>query len=188
MDFRITEEQLKEIVKRLAEDIYNFFKEKQLNSIYFIIILTSSLIFASDLMRELSKLGMKLKTDTIRVKSYKGRESGDLQIKKDDFLQKNLNGKNILIVDDIYDTGETIHFIKKIILDLYRPNVLEFCCLLNKIHSNKTKEVEVKFIGMDVPDVFIVGYGLDYNGRYREVPYITTIDNLNYHALKGLDS
>jgi len=178
MEFTITEKELEGIVKRLAIEIKSFFREKNIESLYFIIILTSSLIFASDLMRELSKLGLRLKTDTIRAKSYKGKKSGDLIIKKDDFLQKNLNGKNILIVDDIYDTGETIYNIKKLILDLYRPNILEFCCLLKKIHQNRVRKVEVRFIGAEVPDAFIVGYGLDYDGKYREIPYITTVDEV----------
>jgi hypoxanthine phosphoribosyltransferase len=178
MEFNITEEELEKIVRRLANEIFVYFNQKNIDTVYFIIILTSSLVFASDLMRELSKLGLKLRTDMIRAKSYKGKESGELKIRSDDFLQKDLNNENILIVDDIYDTGETLFNIKKLVLDLYKPNMLEFCCLLNKIHQNRTQEVAVKFIGKDVPDVFIVGYGLDHDGKYREIPYITTIDQL----------
>ena len=179
MKFKITEEELQLIVKRLANEIYDYFKAKSIDYIYFIIILTSSLVFASDLMRELSKLGMRLRTDTIRAKSYKGKESGILDVKKDDFLQKSLTNKNLLVVDDIYDTGETLHGIKELILDLYKPKMLEFCCLLNKNTPNKSKDVNVKFIGVEVPDEFIVGYGLDYDGKYREKPYIITIDQVD---------
>jgi hypoxanthine phosphoribosyltransferase len=178
MEFKINETELNKTVKNLANKVFTYFNEKGIDSIYFIIILTSSLVFASDLMRELSRLGMKLRTDTIRAKSYKGKESGELNIRADDFLQINLDKKNVLVVDDIYDTGETIFHIKQHILELYKPNLLEFCCLLNKIQPNKTKNIDVRFIGIDVPDKFIVGYGLDYNGKYRELPYITEIEQL----------
>ena len=178
MEFKISEQDLKDIVKRRANEINSYFRDKNIDSIYFIIILTSSLIFASDLMRELSRLGMKLQTDTIRAKSYKGKTSGELKIKKEDFLQKNLNNKNLLVVDDIYDTGETLYNIQQLILNLYKPNLLEFCCLLNKQIPKKSRKIDVRFIGIEVPDVFIVGYGLDYDGKYREIPYITTIDQI----------
>jgi hypoxanthine phosphoribosyltransferase len=181
-DFEISETELKKIVEKLATKINEFYNEKNINFVYFIIILTSSLIFASDIMRELSKLGMVLRTDTIRAKSYKGKKSGEVKIRVDDFLQIDLNEKNILIVDDILDTGETLHHIREQILNIYKPNTLEFCCLLNKIHERRVRDVDVRFIGIDIPDKFVVGYGLDYNGKYRELPYLTTIDQLE----KGL--
>ena len=178
MEFKITEKELNKIVKRIAKEISDYYNEKNIKSIYFIIILTSSLIFASDLMRELSRLGMSLRTDTILAKSYKGKESGEVKIRVDDFLQIDLNEKNILIVDDILDTGETLYHIKKQILSIYKPKTLEFCCLLNKIHERRAKDVDVMFIGIDIPDEFVVGYGLDYNGKYRELPYLTIIDQI----------
>jgi len=76
------------------------------------------------------------------------------------------------------DTGETLYHIREQILSLYKPNTLEFCCLLNKIHERRTKEIEVRFIGIDIPDEFVVGYGLDYNGKYRELPYLTSVDQI----------
>jgi len=178
MEFKITEEELEKTVKKLANDIFIYLKERKIDTIYFIIILTSSFVFAADLMRELSRLGIKLRSDTIRAKSYKGKESGDLDIKVDDFLKIDLNNKNILIVDDILDTGETIYHVREHIVNLYNPNMLEFCCLLNKIHKRRTKDVYVRFLGINIPDKFIVGYGLDFNGKYRELPYITTIDQI----------
>ena len=178
MEFKITEKEIDDIVSKLAREISDYFKEQQINFLYFIVILTSSLVFASDLMRKLSRLGIFLQTDAVRAKSYKGKTSGDIKIRVDDFIQIDLNEKHVLIVDDIFDTGETLYHIREQILNIYKPKTLDFCCLLNKIHERRVKKIDVRFIGIDIPDEFVVGYGLDYNGKYRELPYLTTIDQI----------
>jgi hypoxanthine phosphoribosyltransferase len=175
MKFLINEEQIRERVKKLAQEIYNFFIEQKIDFIYLIFILTSSFVFASDLMRVLSKLGLKIQTDVISVKSYVGTESGEISINPDDIYRHNLNNKNILIVDDILDTGKTLTYVKKQILDTYKPKILEFCCFLEKDRPNREYDFKVKFLGFKIPDVFVVGYGLDCDGKNRELPYITEI-------------
>ncbi|MFX1573583.1 MAG: phosphoribosyltransferase [Promethearchaeota archaeon] len=176
MKFTIKEEEIKERVNELAQEVYNFFKEKEIDFIYLIFILTSSFVFASDLMRVLSKLGLKIQTDVISVKSYVGVQSGDISINPDDIYRQNLNNKNILIVDDILDTGKTLTYVKKQILETYKPRILEFCCFLEKDKPNRKFNFKVRFLGFKIPDVFVVGYGLDCEGRGRELPYITEIN------------
>ena len=175
MVFIITEEQIKGRVHELAQEIYEFFSEKKIEFIYLIFILTSSFVFASDLMRVLSKLGLKIQTDVISVKSYVGMESGEISINPDDIYRHNLNDKNILIVDDILDTGKTLTYVKKQILEAYNPKILEFCCFLEKDKPDRDFDFKVRFLGFMIPDLFVVGYGLDYNGKNRELPYITEV-------------
>jgi hypoxanthine phosphoribosyltransferase len=175
MEFIINEEQIEKKVQELAKKIYNFFNEKKIDFIYLIFILTSSFMFASDLMRKLSQLGLKVQTDVISVKSYVGTMPGDITINPDDIYRHNLNDKNILIVDDILDTGKTLTYVRKQILEAYTPNILEFCCFLEKDKPTRKLNFIVKFIGFRIPDLFVVGYGLDHDGLHRELPYITEI-------------
>ena len=178
MEFIINEEHIEKKVQELAQEIYDFFNEKQIDFIYLIFILTSSFMFASDLMRELSQLGLKIQTDVVTVKSYVGTVSRDITINPDDIYRQNLNDKNILIVDDILDTGKTLTYVRKQILEAYKPKVLEFCCFLEKDKPKRKLDFDVRFIGFRIPDLFVVGYGLDYDGKYRELPYITEIKQL----------
>ncbi|MHA2392613.1 MAG: phosphoribosyltransferase [Promethearchaeota archaeon] len=175
MKFTITEEQIKERVDELAQEVYDFFKNEQIDFLYLIFILTSSFVFASDLMRALSKLGLEIQTDVISVKSYVGTESGDIIINPDDIYRQNLNDKNILIVDDILDTGKTLTYVKKQILETYKPRILEFCCFLEKNKSQREFNFKVRFVGFKIPDLFVIGYGLDCDGKNRELPYVTEI-------------
>ena len=178
MVFIITEEQIKDRVYELAKEIHEFFSEKKIEFIYLIFILTSSFVFASDFMRVLSKLGLKIQTDVISVKSYVGVESGDITINPDDIYRHNLNDKNILIVDDILDTGKTLTYVKRQILETYKPKILEFCCFLEKDKPDREYDFHVKFLGFKIPDVFVIGFGLDWDGKGRELPYITEIDQV----------
>lgn len=178
MEVIINEEQIEEKVQDLAQKIYDFFNNKKVDFIYLIFILTSSFMFASDLMRILSQLGLKIQTDVISVKSYVGTKSGDIIVNPDDIYRQNLNDKNILIVDDILDTGKTLTYVRKQILEAYKPKILEFCCFLVKDRPKRKLDFDVRFIGFRIPDLFVVGYGLDYEGKHRELPYITEIKQL----------
>jgi len=179
MEFIITEEEINNRVKELANKIQGHYKNKyNVEYIYFILILTSSFIFASDLMRNLSKLSMKLKTDVISIKSYVGIHSGPIQAKIDDIYRENLNNKHVLVVDDILDTGATLNHVHKQILNSYTPKTLDFCCLLKKQNERRKLDFNVKFVGFEIPDFFIVGYGLDHNGDYRELPYLISLEQI----------
>jgi hypoxanthine phosphoribosyltransferase len=98
--------------------------------------------------------------------------SGIVKIVKD--LDEPLEGKNVLIVEDIIDTGHTLNHLSKLLMDR-GPKSIEICTLLNK-PSRREKEVPVKYSCFEIPDKFVVGYGLDYDQRYRNLPYIGVVE------------
>ena len=172
MDFQITEHEIKTRVKELAEEIHNYYKKKRIDEIHFIFITTSSFIFASDLIRELSLFDLKLISDHLSIRSYSGLNSLKVDISEVELNRLNLDKKIILIVDDILDTGKTLVSLKKRINERYKPLMIDFCCLMRKTEINRNLDFEIRFIGFEIPNVFVVGYGLDYNGFYRELSFI----------------
>ena len=133
-------------------------------------ILKGAFITISDLAK---RLKVDVSFDFMSVSSYEGTEtSGQVKIEKD--LDIDISGKNILIVEDIFDTGLTLKHIKED-LKLQNPASLEICALLNKRIPNKVA-VDVKYIGFEIEDRFVVGYGLDYAEKYRELPHISCLD------------
>ena len=133
-------------------------------------ILKGAFITISDLAK---RLKVDVSFDFMSVSSYEGTEtSGQVKIEKD--LDIDISGKNILIVEDIFDTGLTLKHIKED-LKLQNPASLEICALLNKRIPDKVA-VDVKYIGFEIEDRFVVGYGLDYAEKYRELPHISCLD------------
>ena len=135
-------------------------------------ILKGSFIFMADLIRELSKNNINIEAYFIDAKSYNGSTSTEkVKISGDLTFVEN---KSVIIVEDIYDTGLTL---KKIINDIlkYKPNSLEVCVLLYK-EKQRDHEVKIDYIGFKIPDKFVVGYGLDYNEKFRGLPYIGVIE------------
>ena len=171
-NFKISSKDIDLRVKELSQEIYEFYNSNNVSSLYFIFLLTSSFIFASDLLRKLSLYDLKIKTDVIAVKSYTGTQSTEIKLNLDDLERINLNNKAILIVDDILDTGNTLNHVRKEFLGRYNPKMIDFCCLLKKPDNLKRMDFNVQFIGFEIPKIFVVGYGLDYEGLYRELPYI----------------
>ncbi len=131
--------------------------------------LKGAFIFLADLCRNISA---PLFLDFIATTSYKGTKStGDVRIIKD--LKMDVRGKNILLVEDIIDTGYTVDYIIKY-LKLHRPKSLKICTLLDK-KSKRKVPIDIDYTGFVVGNMFLVGYGLDYNERYREVGYIAEL-------------
>ncbi len=129
-------------------------------------ILKGSFLFLADLVRAIN---LPLEVDFMSVSSYRGTKStGVVKILKD--LDVDVDGKHILIVEDIVDTGLTLRYLLEN-LETRRPASIEVCALLDKSAVRK-ENVEVRFSGFECPNAFVVGYGLDYDGRYRNVPYI----------------
>jgi len=129
-------------------------------------VLRGCVHFFSDLSR-----AMKSPTqfDFIQAMSYQGTESsGEVQLVKD--LSQSIAGKNVLLVEDIYDTGRTLEYVRGNLLNR-DPKRVEIAALLSK-PSRRLIEVDVRFVGFEIPDAFVVGYGLDYNGQYRGLPDI----------------
>lgn len=155
-------------VKELGKEISESYKDKNL---IVVSLLRGSFIFAADLVRELS---IPVEIDFITTASYGNDEisSGLVQIVQD--LRTNIEGKDILIVDDIMDSGHTL---KRVIehLEEKNPNSVKVCVMLDK-PSRRQVELSPDYTGFAIPDVFIVGYGLNYGDHYRNVPYIFTFD------------
>lgn len=120
-------------------------------------------------MAELSKyLTIDLTYDFMHVSSYVGALSGQLNIKKD--MEQNAEGKDVLIVEDIIDTGNTLNIVKKLLLDRGAKSV-KIVTLLDKYECRKV-EIEGDYVGFKMPNVFAVGFGLDFNEKYRNLPYV----------------
>ncbi|WP_373899553.1 hypoxanthine phosphoribosyltransferase [Haloimpatiens sp. FM7315] len=159
-----TEEKLEDKIRELGRQISEDYQGKE---IILIGILKGSVIFMSELAKNIK---VPCNLDFMDVSSYgnSSETSGVVKILKD--LDFEIKGKDILIVEDIIDTGVTLKYLTKY-LKSRNPNSLEIVCMLNKPDRRKA-EINVKYIGYEVPDFFLVGYGLDYAEKYRNLPYI----------------
>ncbi|SKA10952.1 hypoxanthine phosphoribosyltransferase [Selenihalanaerobacter shriftii] len=130
-------------------------------------ILRGGIMFMADLARHVD---LPVIFDFMDVSSYEGTESsGVVRVIKD--LEENIENKNVLIVEDIIDTGLTLKHVVDF-LETRDPASIRVCTLLDKPERRTEKQVEVDYNGFEIPDKFVVGYGLDYNEKYRNVPYI----------------
>jgi hypoxanthine phosphoribosyltransferase len=159
----ITEEQLARRVRVLARDVQRDFSGREL---VVISLLTGTVMFLADLLRNLS---MPLRLDFMGVSSYgSGTESGKLVFTKE--LRLNVRGRDVLLVDDILDTGRTMVRVKAK-LELLKPRRIKTCVLLNKA-ARRTEPIEADYVGFEIPDYFVIGYGLDFAERYRNLPFV----------------
>jgi hypoxanthine phosphoribosyltransferase len=142
------------------------------DDLHLICVLKGAFVFLADLVRTIDKATT---IDFLAVSSYaKGTTStGEVRLLKD--LDVALDGRDVLIVEDIVDTGLTLHYLQDI-LRARRPKSLRTVCLLSK-PSRRKVDVPVDYIGFTIDDRFVVGYGLDFNGRYRSLPYIGVLDS-----------
>ena len=163
----VSEDELKTLVTRLADEIRNDYRGRDL---LLVGLLKGSFVFMADLVRELS---LPVEVDFMSATSYSGREStGELVILKG--LNDTVHDRHVLIVEDIIDTGLTLNRIRERLL-MESPASLEICTLIDK-PVRRQAEVPVKYVGKEIPDLFIVGYGIDFDQKYRWLPYIGTID------------
>ena len=163
-----SEEQVAERIAQLAGQINEKYREEPL---HLICILKGSVFFFTELAKRLT---MPVTIDFMAASSYEDGtvSTGKLEIRKD--LDEPLEGRHCLIVEDIVDTGKTLSMVKKMLL-ARNPASLEICALLDK-PSRREAEIETEYIGYEVPDQFIVGYGLDYAQKYRNLPYIGVLE------------
>ena len=159
-----SEEQLKTRVQEIAREIERDYAGKE---IMLISVLRGSFIFMADLCRAID---LPCTLDFMAVSSYgKGTSSsGQVQITKD--LSEDISGRHIIVVEDILDSGNTLSYLLQL-LQARSPASVRLCTLLDK-PSRRTKEVELHYSGFTIPDYFVVGYGLDYAEKYRNLPYI----------------
>ena len=165
----ISKEKIEKRIEELAEEISKDYEGK---SIEFIVVLKGAVIFAVELAM---KVRPNIRFDFIEISSYSGTEStGVLKVNKD--LKADIEGKDVLIVEDIIDTGRTLSYLRDYLLSK-NPNSLKICTLVNK-PSRRIVDVPIDYNGFDIEDKFIVGYGFDIDGDYRNMPYIGYIEKI----------
>ncbi|MCX6544239.1 MAG: hypoxanthine phosphoribosyltransferase [Acidobacteria bacterium] len=165
----ISAEQIQQRVKELAADIRrDFANEPQL---HFVSVLKGAFMFLGDLIRAMDR---PVTIDFMAVSSYgkSTTSSGEVRVLKD--LDTGLEGRNVVIIEDIVDTGLTLAYLQEI-LHARGPKSLRTACLLSK-PSRRVVEVKVDYIGFTIEDRFVVGYGLDYAEQYRHLPYLGALD------------
>lgn len=161
-----SKEDIAEIVARLGAEITEHYKTSD-KELIVVGLLRGSFVFMADLVREIK---CPMVTDFMTVSSYgdETESSGDVKIVMD--LDESITDRDVLLVEDIIDTGNTFSKVVHL-LDNRKPASLKICTLLNK-PSRRQVEVEIDFCGIDIPDEFVCGYGLDYAQKFRNVPYI----------------
>ncbi len=160
----ISESEIQDRVRELGACISKDYSGKDL---LLICVLKGGVLFLSDLLRAIT---IPVSIDFMATSSYgAGTESsGVVRILKD--LDVPIEGRDVLVVEDIIDTGHTLDYLLRI-LDERRPASLRICTLLNKAERREV-EIQVDYIGFEIPNEFVVGYGLDYGERYRNLPYV----------------
>jgi len=161
----ITEEQIRAKVRELGALISADYAE---TSVTLVSVLKGSLPFMADLMRSIA---IPVQIDLMEVSSYGGattETSGLVRILKD--LSSSISGRDVLIVEDIIDTGLTLNYLLRYLREK-GPASLRICCLLDK-PARRLTEIDIEYVGFTIPDRFVVGYGLDYGERYRNLPYV----------------
>lgn len=163
-----TEEQ---VVSKIAELAAQINEDLKGEPVIIICILKGASFFACDLAKRLT---MPVTMDFMMVSSYGDatKSSGTLRVKKD--LDENIEGKNVIVVEDIIDSGRTLKYLKEDLKDRGAKSV-RLCTLLSK-PARREVEVDVDYIGYEIPDVFVVGYGLDYAQKYRNLPYVGIVE------------
>ncbi|WKT00826.1 hypoxanthine phosphoribosyltransferase [Gallibacterium salpingitidis] len=170
IDTLIAESDVKSRIKELGAEITQYYQHKQSNGLYVVGLLRGSFMFMADLVREIK---LPLEVDFMTTSSYGSgmTTNHDVKIAKD--LEGDIKGKDVLIVEDIIDTGYTLDKVHQI-LSLREPNSLTICTLLDK-PSRREVEVNVDWVGFTIPDEFVVGYGIDYAQQYRQLGYIAKV-------------
>lgn len=168
----ITQQQIASIVQGLADRISQDYEGREL---VLVCILKGAFVFLSDLMRHLR---IPVQVDFVRLASYGSgmKTCGKIRITKD--VEISLEKKDVLIIEDIVDSGRTLRFLKEHLARL-NPRSIKVCALLDK-KARREVEMEADYLGTDVDDLFIVGYGIDFNEHYRHLPeiyYVTPIDH-----------
>ncbi len=160
-----------EIAKRVAQLAEQITKDYQGETILFVGVLKGASIFLSDLARQVK---LDATFDFISVSSYGNstRSSGEVKLNKD--VDQSLEGKNVIIVEDILDTGLTLSFLLKQFQN-HKPKSLKIAALLDKI-SRRITDVRGNYVGFEIPEEFVVGYGLDYAERYRNLPDVCVLN------------
>ncbi len=166
MKILLSEKALNEGVEKLASQINETYQGKPLTIVG---VLTGSVILMADLIR---KLEMPLRVGVVQTSSYEGTQRGALTINSEMMLD--IAGRDVLLIDDIFDTGHTLEEVTQLMKEL-GPTSLKSLVLLLKTGRQEV-DWKPEFIAFDIPDEFVVGYGLDYNDEYRNLPYLAILE------------
>ncbi len=156
---------VKELGKQISED-YNGRK------LIVVSLLRGSFVFTADLVREIT---VPVEVDFMTTASYGHSEESTGEVKIIHDLKADIEGKDVLIADDIIDSGRTLRIIKEF-LEKRNPRSIKICTMLDK-PSRRTEKIDADYVGFTIEDLFIVGYGLNYKDHYRNIPYIFTFDD-----------
>ncbi len=164
----ITEKQIRSKVSELAQEIA---KDSNSGQLHVLFVLKGAFIFCADLLRDLSHHNLDVTVDYIIAKSYVGTESsGDVKFSVDVDIKE----KEVLLLEDIIDTGRTLKRLKEELMKM-QPKSLRTVCLLDK-PSRREVDIKLDYVGFEIEDRFVVGYGLDCDEKYRYLPFIAEIE------------
>lgn len=166
----LTENEIQEKIKDLGARLNSIYKDETL---YLVCVLKGSIMFMTDLAKHLK---MPVKMEFIRLSSYGSGFTSTGKVNAVDIALPDLNNKNVLIIEDIIDTGHTAKFLFDFINLNFKTKSLKFCSLLDK-KCKRQINIEADYYCFEVDDKFLVGYGLDYDGYYRNIPYIGYVEN-----------
>lgn len=159
----VSEEEIKEICARLGKQISKDYEGKKL---LLVSVLKGAVVFMADIMRNIT---CECEIDFMAVSSYNGaKTTGVVKFKKD--LDINPDGCDILLVEDILDSGITLSYLKNVLLQR-NANSIKVCAFLDK-PANRQADIKADYVGKVIPDEFVVGYGLDYDEKYRNLPFV----------------
>lgn len=166
----ISEEDVDAKIAELGKQISEDYAGKQ---VHLVCILKGSVFFTCELAKRIT---VPVSLDFMSVSSYGDgtKSSGIVKIAKD--LDETLEGKDVIVIEDIIDSGRTLYYLLEV-LQKRQPNSLRLCTLLDK-PDRRVKDVKVDYVGFEIPDEFVVGYGLDYAQKYRNLPYIGIVEGV----------
>ena len=175
----IDEKTLQKRIKQLAEQITLDFKGQKIT---LLCILKGSLYFFADLTK---RIDLDSEIEFVRISSYIGEKStGKISLKLD--TDEKVTGKNVLVVEDIIDTGRTLSYLMSY-LSKQKPKSLKLCTLLDKPEGREVDDIKVDYVGFTIPDRFVIGYGLDLDQKYRNLPEIQCIINPTPKEVKQIE-
>lgn len=164
-----SEKQIQQRISELAAEMNAFYNGEE---VYAVCVLKGAVMFATDLVKQLN---MPLRMEFIRLSSYGSSTVSSGKVNAVDIKLPDLNGKNVLIIEDIVDKGHTAKFLMDFISLNFKTKSTKFCSLLDK-KCTRIVDIEPDYYGFDVDDEFLIGYGLDYDGYFRNLTYIGYAD------------
>lgn len=171
----VSEAEIKNRVAELGAQITRDYAQSE--KLLLLGLLRGSVMFITDLMRQIN---LPLTIDFMSVSSYAGAESSGF-VRIDSDHKTNIHGWDVILIDDIVDTGYTIYTVRKLLLERH-PRSLRSCALLDKLARHRV-EINLDYLGFEIPDKFVVGYGLDIDEKGRNLPYIASVNLEKYRQL-----